>query len=665
METAERLIIFSGTTEGRLLSDRLCAEGLHHIVSVASGYGSDMMREDPSREVHEGRMDAEEMCAFLKARGFTAEAKLIDATHPYAVEVSRNIRAAAEKTGAEYIRVLRKSIEAGEEGVILYDSFRDWAAAADTFEGNILLTTGSKELREYSEIVSEETLKRSYVRVLPSAESLSICSECGVDASHIIAMNGPFGTELNLAILKQYDIAHLVTKESGIQGGFEEKKEAAALYGAKLHVISRPVREEGKELEEVFTLLTGKRPEEKKLKQIILAGMGMGSEASMTCEVREAVAGADIVFGAKRLINGIRAKEKHPLYLAADIIPLLKERHDIEKAVVLFSGDSGFYSGAAALGRALKEWEEAPEIKLLPGVSSVSYLAAALGVNYEDAWICSLHGRNSEDDILAAAAGIRTREKSFVLLSGREDAYRLKEQLLKEGTGAEIFAGLCLSYEEEFVGRLEDMPEADGPVTILVLNRKPERRLIINALPDESFIRGSVPMTKECIRHESIRRLGLREGDLLWDIGGGTGSVSIEAALLHPSIRVCTVERDSEACGLIRENIKKHGVRNVKLIEGDASLLLKESDKPDCVFIGGSGGKLSEILEGISEKGSGIRVVINAISLETLGEITDFIMEKHIKDEEIVQLAVSDIRRVGAHHIPRSGNPVTIAAFTL
>ena len=151
METAERLIIFSGTTEGRLLSDRLCAEGLHHIVSVASGYGSDMMREDPSREVHEGRMDAEEMCAFLKAR----------------VEVIRNIRAAAEKTGAEYIRVLRKSIEAGEEGVILYDSFRDWAAAADTFEGNILLTTGSKELREYSEIVSEETLKRSYVGCCP------------------------------------------------------------------------------------------------------------------------------------------------------------------------------------------------------------------------------------------------------------------------------------------------------------------------------------------------------------------------------------------------------------------------------------------------------------------------------------------------------------------
>ncbi len=665
MGETEKIIIFAGTTEGRELSDRLCKAGYKHLVSVASEYGSCMLRPDENRTVHTGRMDSAQMADLLKSCGFGCRDKIVDATHPYATEVSLNITEASKLTGAEYIRVLRDGNASDGEGICLYDDLASCAEAVDKTEGNILLTTGSKELKLYCDTVSEETLSRTYVRVLPAAESIDICSACGIDRKKIIAMHGPFSAELNAAMIRQYDIAHLITKQSGKQGGFYEKAQAARMCGALCHVIRRPSEEEGCGLKEVYTMLTGKDWDTKELKHIFLIGTGMGSGAVMTAQAHEALKQAEVVFGAQRLIAPLDKSNKYPLYLAKDIIPFIKGRTDIESCAILFSGDSGFYSGAAKLYRALLENGYGDKTVILPGISSVSYLAAAMGVSYDDAAVYSLHGKNSDADIAAVSEAVRTHAKTFVLLSGSGDISRLTERLKKDGVQAELYAGCDMSYENEFIGPLRELPADKELITLFISNEKPEKRKLINVFRDDAFIRGKVPMTKECIRHESIIRLGLKEKDVLYDIGGGTGSVAMEAAALHPSLKVYTIEKKQEACELIRENLNKNRICNVTLIEGDAAEAVKELEKPDCVFIGGSGGRLWEILDAIGQKGSGIRVVINAISLETMEEIMCILREKKITDEEMVSIAVSDIKHMGAYHLPQANNPVTIVSFSL
>ena len=199
----------------------------------------------------------------------------------------------------------------------------------------------------------------------------------------------------------------------------------------------------------------------------------------------------------------------------------------------------------------------------------------------------------------------------------------------------------------------------------MIKNLNPLKRPLINVKKDSDFIRDKVPMTKECIRHESIIRLGLRKGDTFYDIGGGTGSVAIEAASLDLSLQVYTIEKKKEAVELIRENIKKADVPNVEVLEGDAVDLLDDMPKPDAVFIGGSGGQLSEIVSMLHSKGEGIRFVINAVSLETIEEVREVIKKYEPDDEETVMISVSDVKKLGSYHMLQGQNPIWICSFTI
>ena len=165
------IIIFSGTTEGRTLSEQLSAQSIPHIVCVASEYGMRLMSERGQARILTGRLDRNEMEGLMDENTL-----VIDATHPYALLASENIKNAAESKDAEYIRVLRKS----EESSISYKSchtMSDCAKALEESEGNILLTTGSKELSEYCSEVFDDVRERTYIRVLPTAESLRLCEE--------------------------------------------------------------------------------------------------------------------------------------------------------------------------------------------------------------------------------------------------------------------------------------------------------------------------------------------------------------------------------------------------------------------------------------------------------------------------------------------------------
>ncbi|MCR5402954.1 MAG: precorrin-6A reductase [Butyrivibrio sp.] len=665
----KKIVIFSGTTEGRMLSNMLAVEGIHHTVCVATDYGAGMMNPNEYTDVHSGRLDFDGMTHFLVKLGVDSDSVVIDATHPFATEVTSIIKSVSYLLGVQYIRISRKSADNLPDDIKLYEDLTECARALNESCGNILLTTGSKELYKFCDAVNADTKRRTYVRVLPSHESLKLCMDQGIEAAHIIAMQGPFGRELNEAIIRQYNIRHLVTKESGSAGGFMEKVEAVMSQGAVLHVLKRPADDEGIDVAEAYRQITGKDPDKCRTRlHISVAGVGMGATSLMTCALRDELSKCDAVFGAKRIIRDLPCERKYEMYRACDIIPVL-EKENIERAVIAFSGDMGFYSGARALIKALKEWRCDMDVQIIPGISSFSYLASKLGESYDDALLSSLHGKDTEKDLDDIVEKTVYNRKQFVLLSGAGQIRELSGKFSKSGIKVKMYVGTNMSYEDENIHMLTNEEaltfEADGLITALILNPEPQKRPLIKIRRDSDFIRENIPMTKECIRHESIIRLGLREGDVLYDIGGGTGSVAIEAASLHDSIDVYSFEKKSEAASLIRKNAAELGTKNVTVIEGKAQDMLLDLPRPDCVFIGGSGGSMEQIVDILHSKGEKIRFVVNAVSLETIEAVRRITGKYKPLDEEAVMINVSEVHVAGSHHMLNGQNPVFIFSFTI
>ncbi len=223
-----KILIFGGTTEGRVLARELSADGHAVTVSCATALGVEELRGIPCASL-QGRRSTEQITELV--RGFDL---VIDATHPYAAEITANVRIACGLAGVSLKRVLREHGE-GSDCV----QMRTCEEAADYLrgtEGNILLTTGSKELMKFAGIDSE----RLYARVLPTHMGIDACEAIGLPHSHIIAMQGPFSREMNLVMIRQYEIRLLVTKNSGIAGGFREKIEAAKSGGIRVVLIEPP-----------------------------------------------------------------------------------------------------------------------------------------------------------------------------------------------------------------------------------------------------------------------------------------------------------------------------------------------------------------------------------------------------------------------------------------
>ena len=237
-----RFVLFSGTTEGRRLSRALAALGGAVTVCVATEYGREEQGELEGITVLSGRMDEVQM-----ARTVAGAELCVDATHPYAVQASRSIRAACEGARVPLLRLLREEspVPAGTEVFSTAQAAAEWLK---TTQGNILLTTGAKELGVFAPLGGD----RLYPRVLPLASSLEACGAAGVPSSHILALQGPFSRRMNEAMLEQYHIAWMVTKDGGGPGGFREKLEAARAMGVGLILIDRP-RDGGADMEAVLS----------------------------------------------------------------------------------------------------------------------------------------------------------------------------------------------------------------------------------------------------------------------------------------------------------------------------------------------------------------------------------------------------------------------------
>lgn len=235
-----KILLFGGTTEGRVLAEKLSALGAEVAVSVATQAGAEELAGLPNIEVLTGRLDRPGMEVLLP--GFDL---CVDATHPYANIATATIRAACEQTGTPRRRLLRPASRT--EGAVGVSSCKAAVEFLAGRPGNILLTTGSKELSAFDGLDQN----RLYVRVLPTHEGLSACEELGVPHSHILALQGPFSQKLNEAMLEQYNIRWLVTKDGGRAGGFEEKLAAAQNTGANVVLVERPP-DEGESLEEIL-----------------------------------------------------------------------------------------------------------------------------------------------------------------------------------------------------------------------------------------------------------------------------------------------------------------------------------------------------------------------------------------------------------------------------
>lgn len=239
-----KILLFGGTTEGRVISENLAARGDDVTVCVATDYGREEQAQVEGVTILTGRKGPSEMRALLQTCDL-----VVDATHPYATEVTALLKEAASETGTDYVRV-RRTLTTNEPGtspenIHYYASAADAADALTSTEGNILLATGTKELSSFAGLAPERLIPR----VLPTPENLAACEALGIPRRNIVAMQGPFSTDLNVALLRQKDIRFFVTKDGGPTGGFPEKAEAAEQTGVPLLVITPP-EEEGMTVEE-------------------------------------------------------------------------------------------------------------------------------------------------------------------------------------------------------------------------------------------------------------------------------------------------------------------------------------------------------------------------------------------------------------------------------
>ena len=395
------------------------------------------------------------------------------------------------------------------------------------------------------------------------------------------------------------------------------------------------------------------------MQTVTLIGMGASAD-TLTAEAREALGRAELVAGAQRLLDALPAgvtAERVPAVRPADVLAVVA---GAQNAAVLYSGDTGFYSGAAGLLARLKE--AGIPARVLPGLSSVQMLAAALGRPWQDWNLVSAHGRPC-DPVAAVCGG---RPAFFLTGTGESGPAALCAQLTAAGLGAlpvTVGENLGLASRRIFAGTAAGAAgERFGPLAVLLA--EPAFRLPARTpgWPDETFVRAEgVPMTKRAVRAQVLAQLALCPGETVWDVGAGTGSVSLEMAYANGGAPVWAVERLPEACAVLEANRRRLGGWNVRPVSGEAPAALAGLPAPDAVFIGGTRGRLGPILDAALAANPAARIGLTAIALETLAAALDACAARGL-EAEITQIAAA--HAAGRPHLLRAANPVFVITAT-
>ena len=645
-----KAIVFAGTTEGYALCEFLAENRVSVYACAATEYGGSLLQENEFLHVSAGRLKTEDMEELFRKENPEI---VLDATHPYAAEVTKNIRTACESAGVLYQRILRPEGEKNSEAIYV-ESTEEAAAFLSGTEGNIFLTTGSKELAKFTGIPDYK--ERLFARVLSIPSVIRSCAELGIEGKHLIGMQGPFSAEINEAMLRQFQCSYLVTKDTGLAGGFPEKMEACRRAGVIPVIIGRPLKEEGLSLLEARVFLAkffGVSLSQK----ISLVGIGMGAEKTLTLEGKKALNEAELLIGAKRMTEAVQKPGQMVLheYRSEKIVEYIREHPKYRTVAIALSGDVGFYSGAKKLINQLDG-----NVEVICGISSVVYFMSKIGLSWDDAKIVSAHGRNCNLISL-----IRHNPKVFSILGTEDGVAVLASRLVYYGMGdVTLYVGENLSYENEkiFHDKAANLTEYRGDALSVVTacNEKAMPMSAVHGISDGEFLRGKAPMTKEEVRTVSLSKLRLSEDSVCYDVGAGTGSVSVEMALRAWMGQVYAIEKKEDALALLKENKKKFAVDNLAIIPGVAPEAMTELPAPTHAFIGGSSGNMQDIINLLLEKNPKVRIVINCITLETVTEAMNAIRDFGLEDVDIVQLAAARSKSIGRYHMMMGENPIYI-----
>ena len=624
-----KAIVFAGTTEGYEICRFLSANKISALACVATEYGSHSLEAGDYLKIQAKRLDEQEMTELFHKE---LPEFILDATHPYATEVTKNIKSAALASGISYIRVLRA--ESQSQNAVYVETAEQAVEYLRDREGRIFLTTGSKELAAFTTLPDYQ--ERIYARVLSLPAVVEACQKLGFEGKHLIAMQGPFSKEMNEATLRQYECQYLVTKDSGKAGGFQEKIDAAFACGVIPVIIGRPVQEEGISLTECKRMLAkyffceGNQ-------HITLLGIGMGSEDTLTIQGKRAVEKADLIIGARRVTDAVAlpGQEVFYEYRSREIVDYIQNHPEYSNIVVALSGD-------------------------------VVYFMSKIGLSWDNAKIVSAHGKNCNLISL-----IYSYEKTFAILGTADGVAELAKKLTGYGMGEVIvYVGEKLSYPDEkiFAKMARELTDykADPLSVVCVYNPEAEPLPATHGMPDEVFLRGKAPMTKSEVRSVSLTKLKLDENSICYDIGAGTGSVSVEMALRASQGQVYAIEKKEDALNLLKANKKKFALDQMQIIAGTAPEAMEDLPAPTHAFIGGSSGNLDKIINLLLAKNPQVRIVINCITLETVSEAISCIrkLEEFGADKEweseVVQLAVSRAKNIGRYHMMMGENPIYI-----
>lgn len=407
------------------------------------------------------------------------------------------------------------------------------------------------------------------------------------------------------------------------------------------------------------------------MRKVTIIGAGPGNPDLLSRAALDAIDIADVVIGAHRALVGIDVPPdvvRCELVKTADIIAALTDAALWQRAVVVMTGDVGLFSGARRLVEALSG-DARVDVRIIPGISSASYLAARLARPWQDWRFVSAHGVACDIVAEAERAG-----ELFLVTSGGEDPSRLSGELVQAGFGdARVTVAERLSYPDERItcataseiaGQTFDdlnvmLIEFTGGAGSPANSRWPYAS---SGIPDELFIRGDVPMTKQEVRAVALAKLRLTATDTVWDVGAGTGSVSIEAALVARAGSVWAVERNATGVRLIRENADAFGCGNVHTVPGVAPEALAKLPVPDAVFVGGSAGELPSIVEAALEKNSQVRLCVPCVTVETLTEACALLSGSRFKGFEACQVSAARAEAVGSHHLMKAQNPVFLVS---
>ena len=344
----------------------------------------------------------------------------------------------------------------------------------------------------------------------------------------------------------------------------------------------------------------------------------MGNRDLLTGEALKWIEESDLIIGAKRMTELFEDGEREAChaYLKDEIESCLKSHSHCRKAALLLSGDVGFFSGAKNLTGIF------PEARVMPGISSLSYFCSKLPCSWEDVSSVSLHGK--KDNV---AGILRERGRVFVILGKGDDLQGLCQRLKDCGLeNACVSVGENLGYPEEKItpGRAEDFPHTETSLLSVCLLELKEEAVCTCGIGDHAFIRGNVPMTKEEIRSIILSKMKLTRKAVVYDIGAGTGSVSVELARTAFLGEVYAIEEKPEAVELILKNLK-------------------------------------EIIEMVLKKNLRAGIVVSAVSLETIGEAfgeMKALEERFGRKTEITALSVAKSKVLGEYHMMMGGNPV-------